>query len=105
MRWITGLKRWMSRRRGRDAEEIAITQRVRHLNSALNNMSQGLCLFDAENTLLVWNDRYLHMYRIDPRRIWVGCTIRDLLDARIAAGTFPLDPDRYDHDLRAALSR
>ncbi|HZP75382.1 MAG TPA: EAL domain-containing protein [Pseudolabrys sp.] len=95
----------MSRRRGRDAEEIAITQRVRHLNSALNNMSQGLCLFDAENRLLVWNDRYVQMYRIDPRRIWVGCTIRDLLDARIAAGTFPLDPDRYDHDLRAALSR
>jgi diguanylate cyclase (GGDEF)-like protein/PAS domain S-box-containing protein len=43
------------------------------------------------------------MYNIDPRHIWRGCTIRDLLDARIAAGTFPLDPARYDQELRAAL--
>src|ERR1043165_9104300 len=43
------------------------------------------------------------MYKIDPKRIWRGCTIRDLLDARIIAGTFPLDPARYDADLRAAL--
>jgi diguanylate cyclase (GGDEF)-like protein/PAS domain S-box-containing protein len=45
------------------------------------------------------------MYRIDPSRIWVGCTIRDLLNARIAAGTFPLDPGSYDADLRAALKQ
>src|ERR1039458_7703980 len=45
------------------------------------------------------------MYRIDPSRIWVGCTIRDLLDARIVAGTFPLDPGSYDADLRAALKQ
>jgi diguanylate cyclase (GGDEF)-like protein/PAS domain S-box-containing protein len=73
------------------------------LDGAINNMIQGLCMFDAQNRLLVWNDRYLDMYNIDPRHIWRGCTIRDLLDARIAAGTFPLDPGRYDADLRAAL--
>ena len=62
-------------------------------------------MFDADNRLVVWNERYVSMYRIDPSRIWVGCTIRDLLDARIAAGTFPLDPGRYDADLRAALKQ
>jgi diguanylate cyclase (GGDEF)-like protein/PAS domain S-box-containing protein len=75
----------------------------RLLDAAIDNMVQGLCMFDAQNRLLVWNDRYQSMYRIDPKRIWRGCTIRDLLDARIAAGTFPLDPGRYDDDLRAAL--
>jgi diguanylate cyclase (GGDEF)-like protein/PAS domain S-box-containing protein len=75
------------------------------LDGALNNMNQGLCMFDAQNLLLVWNERYREMYNIDPRHIWRGCTIRDLLDARIAAGTFPLDPARYDEDLRAALKQ
>ncbi len=75
------------------------------LDGALNNMCQGLCMFDAENRLVVWNQRYVSMYSIDPSRIRVGCTIRDLLDARIAAGTFPLDAARYDADLRAALKQ
>jgi diguanylate cyclase (GGDEF)-like protein/PAS domain S-box-containing protein len=75
------------------------------VDGAINNMVQGLCMFDAQNRLLVWNERYRAMYNIDPRHIWRGCTIRDLLDARIAAGTFPLDPARYDADLRAALKQ
>ncbi|HEU5017082.1 MAG TPA: EAL domain-containing protein [Pseudolabrys sp.] len=73
------------------------------IKGALNNMNQGLCMFDAENSLVVWNRRYVEMYRIDPAQIWAGCTIRNLLDARIAAGTFPFDPARYDADLCAAL--
>ena len=73
------------------------------LDVALNNINQGLCMFDAQNRLVVWNERYRDMYNIDPRHIWRGCAIRDLLDARIAAGTFPLDPARYDQELRSAL--
>src|SRR6187200_212256 len=79
-------------------------QRLR-LDEALNNMHQGLCMFDAQNRLVVWNERYREMYRIEPQRIWRGCTVRDLLDARIASGTFPLDPQRYEADLREALKR
>src|SRR5665213_3676208 len=75
------------------------------LDAALNNMIQGLCMFDAQNRLVVWNERYRAMYKIDPKLIWSGCTIRDLLDARIAAGMFPLEPERYDRELRAALKQ
>ena len=73
------------------------------LDSALNNMNQGLCMFDADNKLVVWNHRYVDMYGIDPKRIWLGCTLRDLLDARTAAGTFALDSARYDSELRVAI--
>jgi diguanylate cyclase (GGDEF)-like protein/PAS domain S-box-containing protein len=73
------------------------------LDEALNNMNQGLCMFDAQNRLVVWNERYREMYGIDTRAIWRGCTVRDLLDARIAAGTFPLDPGQYNVDLQSAL--
>jgi diguanylate cyclase (GGDEF)-like protein/PAS domain S-box-containing protein len=45
------------------------------------------------------------MYNIDQDKFWRGCTIRDLLDARIAAGTFPLDAVQYDTELRAALKQ
>jgi PAS domain-containing protein len=31
------------------------------LDSALNNMSQGLCMFDAEARLVVCNRRYIEM--------------------------------------------
>ena len=74
------------------------------LDGAINNMNQGLCMFDAQNRLMVWNERYRSMYSIDPHRIWRGCGILDLLDARIAAGTFPLNPASYDLELRTALS-
>jgi len=80
-----------------------IEEQNSRLDAALNNMNQGLCMFDAENRLVVWNQRYVDMYRIDPAHIWVGCTIRDLLAARMATGTFPLEPESYDHDLRASL--
>jgi diguanylate cyclase (GGDEF)-like protein/PAS domain S-box-containing protein len=82
-----------------------LSEQNRQLDVALNNMNQGLCMFDAENRLVVWNERYREMYSIDPRRIWRGCTVLDLIDARIAAGTFPLDPARYDSDLRSALKQ
>ena len=82
-----------------------LSEQNMRLDGALNNMNQGLCMFDAQNRLLVWNEKYRAMYNIDPRLIWRGCTIRDLLDARIAAGTFPLDPLRYDAELRAALKQ
>ena len=80
-----------------------LSEQNKRLDGALNNMIQGLCMFDAQNRLVVWNERYRAMYNIDPLRIWRGCTIRDLLDARIAAGTFPLDPARYDGELRACV--
>src|SRR5665213_3530666 len=58
-----------------------LSEQNMRLDGALNNMVQGLCMFDAQNRLVVWNERYRTMYSIDPKRIWHGCTIRDLLDA------------------------
>jgi len=82
-----------------------LSEQNMRLDGALNNMIQGLCMFDAQNRLLVWNERYRAMYNIDPKLIWHGCTIRDLLAARIESGMFPLDAERYDRDLRVALKQ
>jgi diguanylate cyclase (GGDEF)-like protein/PAS domain S-box-containing protein len=82
-----------------------LTEQNTRLDGALNNMKQGLCMFGADNRLVVWNERYRAMYNIDPGHIWRGCGVRDLLDARIKAGTFPLDPDSYGAELRAAIKQ
>jgi PAS domain S-box-containing protein len=82
-----------------------LSEQNMQLDGALKNMCQGLCMFNGEHRLAVWNERYLSMYRIDPSRIRAGCAIRELLDARAAAGTFPLDPERYAADLRAAIAQ
>ena len=91
---------WSDRRR-RDE----LNERTRWLDAAIDNMIQGLCIFDAQNRLMVWNERYRSMYNIPPDKIWRGCTVRDLLDARIAARVFPLDPVGYAAELDAALER
>jgi len=75
------------------------------LDVALNNMIQGLCMFDDQNRLVVWNERYRNMYNINPSHIWAGCGIRDLLEARKLADTFPHDPAKYEADLRASIDQ
>jgi len=82
-----------------------ISAQAQQLDAAINNMNQGLCMFDAQDRVVVWNQRYVEMYRIDPFRIWPGASLRDLLDARILAGTFPLNADTYEAGLREKLQR
>jgi len=75
------------------------------LECAIDNMNQGLCMFDNKGRLVVWNRRYVDMYRIDPRRIRHGVSLHELLDARVAAGTFPFDVENYAAKLRAAIGQ
>jgi diguanylate cyclase (GGDEF)-like protein/PAS domain S-box-containing protein len=85
--------------------QAKLKEQNQRLDAALNNMNQGLCMFDAHNRLVIWNQRYVDMYRIDPAHIWHGCTVPDLLNARIASGNFPLEPERYADELRMALAQ
>lgn len=87
-------------------------QIIRKLNAqnmrrdlALNNMVQGLCMFDGQGRLVVWNSQYQTMYKLQSSDIWRGCTIRQLLEARKAAETLPHDPAQYEAELKAALDR
>jgi diguanylate cyclase (GGDEF)-like protein/PAS domain S-box-containing protein len=74
------------------------------LDAALNNMSQGLCMFDASARLAVRNHRYLEMYNLLPEVVKPGCTLYDLLVHRIARGTFSGDPGAYIEKLLASFA-
>ncbi len=60
-----------------------------NLDLALANMSQGLAMFDAEERLVVANDRYAKLYGLEPAHLRPGVTLRDLIEHRIAAGVYP----------------
>jgi methyl-accepting chemotaxis protein len=70
----------------------------RQLRAALNNMTQGLCMFDSAARLVLCNDRYIEMYGLRPELGAHGTPLRDLLAYRTAAGTFSGDADHYVAD-------
>jgi PAS domain-containing protein len=74
------------------------------LDAALSNMSHGLCMFGPDNRLLLWNDRYVKMYKLAPDRLRVGCTLDEMLEARKAAGTTYRDLGQYGSKLLMAMT-
>src|SRR5207302_99585 len=66
-----------------------------HFDAALNNMSQGLCLFDASARIVVCNQQYLQMYRLSPAVVQPGCSLHDLITHRKEVGYFTGDVDHY----------
>ncbi|MGA8615014.1 MAG: methyl-accepting chemotaxis protein [Xanthobacteraceae bacterium] len=72
-----------------------VRAKYRLMRSALNNMTQGLCMFDGAARLILCNERYIEMYQLRPEHARRGTPLRDLLIERTAAGTFLGDPDAY----------
>lgn len=80
-------------------------EREQELDAAINNMSQGLIMFDASARMVVCNQRYIEMYGFSPKVVKPGCTLQELLDHRSANGTFKGDPEQYADELHASLDR
>jgi diguanylate cyclase (GGDEF)-like protein len=49
-------------------------------DAALNNMSQGLCMADAEQRVIVCNNQYFDLFELSAERVKPGTPIHDLLD-------------------------
>lgn len=61
------------------------TQNIR-FDAALNNMSQGLCMFDAGRRLVVSNERYARMYELPPELLEAGTSHDAIIRHRISHG-------------------
>jgi PAS domain-containing protein len=68
---------------------------TRLFRAALNNMTQGLCMFDSAARLVLCNQVYIEMYRLQPQHGRPGTPLRDLLMHRLVAGNFNGDSERY----------
>jgi diguanylate cyclase (GGDEF)-like protein len=69
------------------------------LDTVVNNMSQGVLMFDAEARLVFCNQRYVEMYGLSSEVAKPGCALRDLLQHRAAVGTFAGSAEDYIADL------
>lgn len=66
------------------------------LELVLDNMAQGLCMFDGDERLIVCNQRYAEMYGLSPEIVRPGTTFREILQYRINSGQYAGDdPEAY----------
>jgi diguanylate cyclase (GGDEF)-like protein len=74
------------------------------LENVLNNLSQGVLLFDPETRLIFCNRRYMELYGLQPEVARPGRYLRDLLIQRMQTGTFAEDPDEYITRLKEGIA-
>jgi diguanylate cyclase (GGDEF)-like protein len=78
--------------RAREAELQAQNLRF---DAAISHMSQGLVMFDGDARLVICNQRFIAMYRLEAENIKPGDSLRHVIDRRIANGTFSGDPEHF----------
>ena len=77
----------------------------KRMRVAINNMSQGLCMFDGNERLVICNQRYKDLYRLSDEITKPGRTLAALLEFRISNGSFSRDPDQYRQELVNEMDR
>ena len=81
------------------SKNVSALQKQR-LDAALNSMPYGLCMFDAERRLVVWNDNYAKMYRMPPELLKAGTHHDEIVKHRVSIGIL-----KGAHDDDAAQQR
>jgi diguanylate cyclase (GGDEF)-like protein len=74
---------------------FAPTDHQTHLDTVLNNMSQGVLMFDTDAQMVFCNQRFIEMYGLTPELVVAGCGLRELLDHQQAVGAFCGDREDY----------
>jgi diguanylate cyclase (GGDEF)-like protein/PAS domain S-box-containing protein len=73
------------------------------LEAALNNMVQGLAMFDADMRIVIANGRYAELYGLTPEQVKPSTHLREIVEQRIANGD--LAGKTPDQVMQAMLSR
>ncbi|WP_299820193.1 EAL domain-containing protein [uncultured Jannaschia sp.] len=71
-----------------EKSEAEINKRRERLDAALDNMSQGLCMFDNEHQLIVHNRRFLEMHGLTLDAIKPGMEIEEVIRRMQRAGNY-----------------
>ena len=67
-----------------------------HFQAALNNMTQGLCMFDGAQRLIVCNRQYAEMHDLPAELLQPGTLLRKIVEHRIANGVYAGEnPESY----------
>jgi len=82
-----------------------IQERDVQLATAVNNMSHGVVMFDANERLVVCNERYIEMYGLSPAVVKSGASLRDIVTHRKAMDALDRDPDEYRAEILRAMAK
>jgi diguanylate cyclase (GGDEF)-like protein len=88
----------------RKGDAATLSEQKVQLDTAINNMSQGLIMFGADERLVVCNSQYIEMYGLAREIVKPGCTLSELLKHRAERDGIIRDPDQYRVDLLSELS-
>ena len=61
-------------------QEARLKALNQQFNAALNNMSQGLCMFDADKRVVICNQRYRDIYGLAASETRAGTSLRSILE-------------------------
>ena len=76
-----------------------IEQQSLRLDVALNNMSQGLVMFDSSERVVLCNQRYCELSGLTPEFMKPGRTLREILEARQGQRSLVSDIEEYRREL------
>jgi diguanylate cyclase (GGDEF)-like protein len=79
--------------------EAEVRAQYLRFDAAINNMSQGLLMLDAQARVVICNHRYLDMYGLKPEQAQPGISFVALLHNRAGAGTFSGKAEEYSAEL------
>lgn len=89
-------------RHSRDEENL--NEQKLQLDTAIGNMTQGLVMFDADDRLVLWNQRFVEMYDLSPEVMRVGISDVELIKHRKEAGNFPEGTETHIQNRLAHLA-
>lgn len=95
------------KQREADLRDLTRELRVRNqmFDTILENMSQGICLFDAEQRVVFASRRYGEIYGLKAQQIASGTSYKEILEARIATGLYAhVDGEQYVREGLASFS-
>ena len=91
-------------RQNRDAQARLAVEKHR-LDTALNNMTQGLVLYDASARIVTFNQRYIDMYKLSTDVVKPGLHYYDLLQHRKDTGSFDGDVREFCDPIMRNISQ
>jgi len=91
-------KELQRRNRVLQEREEELRSRNLQLDTALRHMSQGLCMYDKDERIVVCNEHYATIYKLAPDKVKPGMARREIIEMRVAHGVWAgASPEAYLH--------
>jgi signal transduction histidine kinase/ActR/RegA family two-component response regulator len=85
--------------------QARLREKSREQELTFDRMSQGLCMFDRDGRLVMWNDRFVSMYNLPTNLTRRGTPFLSIIEHHKRAGNFEGDPVSFIADFRCKIGQ